>query len=208
MGLRWHALGSVARPFVAPGWTVTPRLSLNAAAYSLDEPLGGRRERSRTIPTFSVDSAWQLEREANWFGRDVAADAGAAADVREHAVPHAGRAAGVRRGAQGLQLRVDLYAENAFSGVDRVADAHQITAGVTTRLLDPASGAEALRLGVVQRYLFRDQKITSDCTPSADPLIAPEGTPLTQRFSDVLLLGSTTSTGAGRWTAPSSTAPT
>ena len=54
-----------------------------------------------------------------------------------------------------------------------------VTAGVTTRLLDPASGAELLRLGAVQRYLLREQRVT------------PEGTTLGKRFSDLLLLGST-----------------
>ncbi|MGE5115051.1 MAG: LPS-assembly protein LptD, partial [Betaproteobacteria bacterium] len=72
-----------------------------------------------------------------------------------------------------------IYADNQFVGVDRVSDANQITAGVTTRLLDPATGAELLRLGAVQRYLLREQRVT------------PEGTTLGKRFSDVLLLGST-----------------
>ncbi len=176
---------------------MTPRLSLNAAAYSLDEPLGGRRGRSRAIPTFSVDGQWQLEREAHWFGRDV----------RQTLEPRLMYVNTPYR-AQDARLAFDaapkdfnfesLYAENAFSGIDRVSDSHQVTAGVTTRFLDPASGAEALRLGVVQRYLFRDQKVTSECTTSADPLIAPECTPLTQRFSDLLLLGSTTL--SRRWT--------
>jgi len=73
-----------------------------------------------------------------------------------------------------------IFSENQFSGVDRVSDAHQLTAGVTTRFIDPDSGAETLRLGIVQRYLFRDQRVTPDLQPS------------TQRFSDLLLLGSTT----------------
>jgi LPS-assembly protein len=72
-----------------------------------------------------------------------------------------------------------IFTENAFSGVDRVSDAHQLTAGLTTRILDADTGAESMRLGLVQRYLFRDQ------------LITPDGVPLTRRFSDVLLLGST-----------------
>jgi LPS-assembly protein len=50
---------------------------------------------------------------------------------------------------------------------------------VTTRLLDSANGAELLRLGAAQRYLLREQRVT------------PEGTPLTRRFSDLLLLAST-----------------
>jgi LPS-assembly protein len=196
-GMRWHALGSVARPFATPGWTVTPRLSLNAAAYSLDEPLGGQKSLSRVIPTFSVDSHWQLERNARWFGRDV----------RQTLEPRLMYVNTPYR-EQDARLAFDsalrdfnfesLYAENTFSGIDRVSDAHQLTAGVTTRFLDPATGAESLRLGMVQRYLFRDQRITADCVASADPLAAPECTPLTQRLSDVLLLGSTTL--SRRWT--------
>jgi len=46
-----------------------------------------------------------------------------------------------------------------------------------TRLLDAASGVEALRLGVVQRYLLSTQRITGS------------GQPLEQRLSDLLLVG-------------------
>ncbi|MFT3664025.1 LPS-assembly protein LptD [Piscinibacter sp.] len=190
-GVRWHALGSIARPFGTPGWTVTPRASFNAAAYSLDEPLAGRRSVSRVIPTLSVDSHWQFERDANWFGRDVRQTL----EPRLMYVNTPYRAQDARLAFDTAQRDFNfesLYAENAFSGVDRVSDAHQITAGVTTRFLDPATGAEALRLGMVQRYLFRDQRITGECSNSTDPLVAPDCKPLTQRFSDVLLLGSTT----------------
>ncbi|MEO7056462.1 MAG: LPS assembly protein LptD, partial [Caldimonas sp.] len=89
--------------------------------------------------------------------------------------------------AAGKDFNFDsIFTENSFSGVDRVSDAHQLTAGLTTRILDPQTGAEALRLGIVQRYLFRDQRVT------------PDQKPLTTRFSDVLVLGSTTL--VPRWT--------
>ena len=45
--------------------------------------------------------------------------------------------------------------------------------------LDPESGAEALRVGIAQRYLFREQRIT------------PDNVPLTQHLSDLLVFGST-----------------
>jgi LPS-assembly protein len=70
-----------------------------------------------------------------------------------------------------------IYAENQFSGVDRVSDAHQLAVGATSRWLDANQGEELLRLGLVQRLLFSDQRIT------------PDGQPLTQRASDLLLLG-------------------
>jgi LPS-assembly protein len=190
-GTRVHALGSMSRPYVTPGWTLTPKLSFNAASYALDEPLvDGRRTISRVIPTLSVDSAWVLERDTTWFGNAV----------RQTLEPRLLYVNTPYR-AQDARLTFDsapkdfnfesIFTENAFSGVDRVSDAHQLTAGVTTRFLDPQTGAESLRLGLVQRYLFRDQRITGDCVASADPLLPPDCTPLTQRFSDLLLLGST-----------------
>jgi LPS-assembly protein len=190
-GTRLHALGSVSHPYTTPGWTLTPKLSFNAASYALDDVLpDGRRKLSRLIPTLSVDSAWMFERDTTWFGKAV----------RQTLEPRLLYVNTPYR-AQDARLAFDsapkdfnfesIFTENAFSGVDRVSDAHQITAGVTTRFLDPQTGAESLRLGLVQRYLFRDQRITSDCAPSTDPQSPPDCTPLTQRFSDVLLLGST-----------------
>jgi LPS-assembly protein len=79
-----------------------------------------------------------------------------------------------------------IYAANDFAGVDRVSDAHQLTLGATSRLIDPDNGAELLRVGVAQRILFRDQRVAPALDGSVD------GEPLDQRFSDVLLLGSTT----------------
>jgi LPS-assembly protein len=199
---RAHALGSISRPYVTPGWSLTPKLSFNAASYALDDALpDGRRKLSRVIPTLSVDSAWLMERDTTWFG----------SAVRQTLEPRLLYVNTPYR-AQDARLAFDaapkdfnfesIFTENAFSGVDRVSDAHQLTAGVTTRFLDPQTGAEALRLGLVQRYLFRNQRITSDCVASADPLAPPECTPLTQRFSDVLLLGSTTV--VPRWTLDAS----
>ncbi|MDH5539204.1 MAG: LPS assembly protein LptD [Rhizobacter sp.] len=177
-GMRLHALGSIARPFVEPGWTLTPRLAFNAASYSLDQALAdGRSNASRTIPSISLDSAWLLERDARWFG----ADTRQTLEPRLLYVytPYRDQSGLPNFDAAGKDFNVDsVYSENAFSGVDRVSDAHQLTAGVTTRLFDPLSGAETLRLGVAQRYLFRDQRVT------------PDGIVFTRSFSDVLLFGS------------------
>ncbi|MDQ6681462.1 MAG: LPS-assembly protein LptD, partial [Pseudomonadota bacterium] len=178
-GLRLNALGSVSRPVVTPGWTLMPKLSFNAASYSLDEPVPGvRRNASRVIPTLSVDSAWTFERDTTWFGRAMRQTLEPrflyvnTPYVRQSDLPNFDAA------AKDFNFE-SIFSENLFSGVDRVSDAHQLTAGVTTRFLDPYTGAEALRLGVVQRYLFRDQRVT------------PDQEPLTKRFSDLLLLAST-----------------
>ena len=179
-GIRLHALGSIGRPFISPGWTLTPKLSFNAASYSLDDPLAnGRHSATRVVPTLSIDSAWTLERETRFFGRTVRQTLEPRLLYvntpfrRQDNLPNFDAAA--------KDFNFDsIFSENTFSGIDRVSDSHQLTTGVTSRVLDPQTGAEALRLGLVQRYQFRDQRIT------------PDQQPLTARFSDVLFLGSTT----------------
>ncbi|MEP7057498.1 MAG: LPS-assembly protein LptD, partial [Caldimonas sp.] len=178
-GMRVHALGSVSRPVVTPGWTFVPKLAFNAASYSLDAPVAGvRGDASRVIPTLSVDSAWTFERDSTWFGRAVRQTLEPRLLYVDTPYVRQGDLPNFDAAAKDFNYE-SVFSDNLFSGVDRVSDAHQLTAGVTTRLLDPDTGAEALRLGIVQRYRFRDQQVTPDLQPS------------TQRFSDVLLLGST-----------------
>jgi LPS-assembly protein len=187
-GVRLHALGSIAHPYVAPGWTLTPKLAFNAASYALDRPLAdGRRNASRVIPTVSLESAWAFERDTTWFGRAV----------RQTLEPRLLYVYTPFR-AQSHLPNFDaapkdfnfesIYSDNDFSGVDRVSDAHQVTAGVTTRLLDAATGAESMRLGMVQRFLLRDQSLTCAVIPAGQT----DCTPFTRSFSDLLLLASTT----------------
>ena len=192
-GDRLHALGSLSLPYRVPGGWVVPRLAFNAARYSgMDGAFGvgnvlkpgAPLQASRVIPSFSIDAGLELERNTQAFGRDLHQTL----EPRVLYVNTPFRAQSqypVYDAAAKDFNFVSLYTDNAFSGIDRVSDSHQITAGVTTRLVDAASGAEALRLGLVQRYLLRTQRVT------AQPDGTPDGAPLEQRFSDALLLGST-----------------
>jgi LPS-assembly protein len=183
-GSRVHALGSLSWPHVTPGWTLVPKVSLNTASYEVDPAptagqFSGRTGFSRSVPSLSLDSAWVLERDAEWFGKAM----------RQTLEP---RLLYVRTPFREQRFLPNfdsaekdfnfdsIYTDNAFSGIDRVSDGNQLTAGVTTRVLDSQTGSEALRLGIAQRFLFADQKVTAN-----------DGAPLTQRASDVLLLGST-----------------
>jgi LPS-assembly protein len=69
-----------------------------------------------------------------------------------------------------------VFTENAFVGNDRISDANLLTLGVTSRLLDPATGAEAVRVGIAQRLRFEDQRVT-----------LPGALPITDRISDLLV---------------------
>ncbi len=182
-GLRTHALSSVSWPVHKPGWFVVPKASLNWVHYKLDQPLStgvfvGETQINRTISSFSLDHGWAFERQGQWFGREL----------RQTLEPRMLYVYTPYRAQAGLPLfdtsvkdfNVDsIYTDNAFSGVDRISDTNQLTTGVTTRWLNSETGAESVRLGLAQRYLFQKQRVT----PNDGPPTAPS-------TSDLLLFGS------------------
>lgn len=184
-GNRAHLLGTLAWPLGDGGWQLTPRLRLNTAAYDLDAPMSdGRRSAARTIPTFSLDSGWTMDRPLTLFGRALTQTL----EPRLLFVHTPWRDQSTLPNFDSAALDFNattVFNESSFSGIDRVADSQAVTAGVTTRFIDAGSGVELARLGAAQRYLMRDQRVTAD------------GSTLTQRNSDLLLLGSTSA--IARW---------
>jgi len=157
---------------------------LNTARYSLDSNGDGPRQLGRSVPSLSVDAGLVFERDTRWFGQVQ----------RQTLEPRALYVNTPFRDQLSLPNfdaadrefnLVSLFGENAYSGIDRVSDSHQLTLGVTTRVFDTATGAQTLRLALGQRVLFRDRRITSDAVP------------FTQRLSDMLLEGSTSA--VPRW---------
>lgn len=174
-GSRIHLLASLERPTdLGWGW-LTPRLAVNTAAYETDRPMAdGRSSARRTIPTFSLDAGLRFERSTSWFG----------SGLRQTLEPRLHYVNTPFRKQDNLPLfdaaasdfnAWSIYADNGFSGVDRVNDAHQLTVGASTGFLDARSGVERLRLGAAQRYQFREQRLN------------PDGAPSVSRFSDLLL---------------------
>ncbi len=184
-GDRWHLLGALSRPWREPGWWVVPKLAVNAAAYDNTALSPAALVRaSRVIPSFSLDTGIELERSTEAFGRRLHQTLEPRFLYVNTPYRLQSNLPNYDSAAKDFNF-VSLFSDNAFSGVDRVSDSHQLTAGFTTRLVDAQSGAEALRLGLVQRMLFRTQRVTAQADGT------PDGAPLTQRFSDALLVGST-----------------
>ena len=176
---RLHMVGHIERPWRQPAGWLTPRLALNVAGYDLDQALpDGRQRLSRAIPTFSLDGGLTFERAASAFGRALRQTL--EPRLRYVSTPWKEQSPYLGFDSAGKDFNFSsIFTDNEFSGVDRVSDANQLNAGVITRLVDAGSGEELLRLGMVQRFLFSDQRIT------------PEGQPFTGRSSDLLLLGAT-----------------
>jgi LPS-assembly protein len=185
-GSRIHLLGDVSYPWREPGWFVVPSLNLNAATYAFPglQP-GTTQHDGRVIPSFSVDTGLEFERQTSLFGRALNQTLEPRLLYVYTPFRSQSQLPNYDSAAKDFNFS-SIYSINQFSGVDRVSDGNELTAGVTTRFVDPTTGAEALRLGLVQRYLFTAQHET----PQADG--TPDGPPITTAVSDLLLLASTT----------------
>jgi LPS-assembly protein len=167
-GNRVVAQPQVSYPIIGPSFFITPKLMLNASAYQLDgfqpedasQPYQSSHSMSRAVPTFSLDSGLEFERDARLFGRNMTQTF----EPRlfyvytpyrdQDAFPNFDTASSTFNFAQ-------IFSENRFVGSDRVSDANQVTAAIVSRFLE-ASGAERLRLAFGQRFYFRDQLVQID----------------------------------------------
>jgi len=60
-----------------------------------------------------------------------------------------------------------IFTENAFGGHDRISDSQLLTLGLTSRFIDPDTGAEGARFGVAQRLRMQEQRVTLPDDPTA-----------------------------------------
>jgi LPS-assembly protein len=173
---RVFSLIQLSQPWRGAAGFVTPKLQLHAANYLFESPLSsGGSSASNVVPTFSLDSGLVFERDTRYFDRAF----------RQTLEPRAFYVNTPQRD-QSLLPNYDtalidfnfssIYTENAFVGNDRISDSNLLTLGLTSRLLDPETGAEAARFGLAQRWLFKPQDVT-----------LPGGLPVASGFGDILL---------------------
>ncbi len=159
-GKRTVAYPQLALPFVQPGWYVTPKIGVHSTSYSLDRRTNTNWSDSisRTLPIFSLDAGMTFERETTWFGAQ-------ATQTLEPRLYYLNVPYKDQREIPNFDTSIadfnfaQIFSENQFLGYDRVSDANQLTAAVVSRLIDPTSGAEAMRAMFGQRYYFKKQEV-------------------------------------------------
>lgn len=172
---RAFALAQISRPWIQPAGYITPKLILNTTTYQFDGPIAnGARSASRTVPTFSLDSGLVFERATSFFGRAFTQTLEPRAFYVHTPYRDQSYLPNYDSGANDFNFAT-VFTENAFVGNDRISDANLLTLGVTSRLLDPDTGAEAVRVGMAQRLRFKEQRVT-----------LPGVAPVNDRLSDML----------------------
>lgn len=166
----------VSLPLVTASGFLTPKLGLHSTRYQLTRQAAGVPDSiSRNVPIVSVDSGLVFERDVNLGGNDWQQTLEPRlfyvyAPVRDqNQIPLFDTALADFNFAQ-------IFSENTFIGSDRIADANQLTAAVTSRLIDPQNGNEIVRAAFGTRFYFKNQTVT----------LLPTDTPRTRTVSDYL----------------------
>ncbi|NML61442.1 LPS-assembly protein LptD [Massilia sp. RP-1-19] len=159
-GNRAVAIPQVSYPFIRPGYFVTPKLMVHSSKYEIDTVGGASRSLTRTLPTFSLDSGLIYERDATLLGKNVTQTLEPRLFYVYTPYKDQSMLPLFDTAEAGFNF-AQIFSENRFIGADRVADANQVTAAVTSRFIEE-NGAERLRLAIGQRFYFRDQRVLLD----------------------------------------------
>ena len=174
-GDRYSSYTTVSYPIVRAGWYITPKAGLHLSQYNTDwqgfGPPGapwdaaaqryvpGPKTQSRAVPIFSVDSGMTFERPTTLFGN--ASIQTLEPRVYYLYVPYRDQSQIPTYDTSLATFNfAQAFNENLFTGGwDRIANANQVTLGLTTRWLDEDTGFERLSLAFAQRLYFDDQKV-------------------------------------------------
>jgi LPS-assembly protein len=168
---------SVSLPLRTPYLYVTPKVGYHYTSYSFDgEPPATTK---RQLPIFSLDSAITFERQASFLGDNFIQTLEPRLYyvyipfVDQDDLP-------VFDTSIATFNLASIFTENQFTGGDRINDADQLTAAISTRFLEPRNGSERLRFTLAQRYYFAPQLVTLNTPPRSsdrsDVLLEAVGT--------------------------------
>jgi LPS-assembly protein len=178
MGNRLVINPSVSYPLITPGAYITPKLSMHATRYHLEEvaawqtgvalPSNAQSFITRNVPIFSLDSGMTFERKTSVLGQNYTQTI----EPRLYylRVPYRDQSnIPIFDTALADFNFSQIFSENIYSGSDRIADANQLTFAVSTRLLND-NGGERFRATFGQRYYFTSQQVTlpTETTPRVD----------------------------------------
>ncbi len=153
-GWRLNVSPQFELPVGGPGWFMKPAVALDYTRYELSD----RTDPSRSIPIVSFDTGLILERTMSGGSRRIQTIEPRLLYVH---IPH--------RNQDSLPVfdtimpdlnLVQLFRKNRFLGVDRIGETDQVSVGITSRILDVATGRELLTATIGQTRYFSDRQVT------------------------------------------------
>jgi LPS-assembly protein len=185
-GDRVYAYPTVAWQRQGAAWNFVARTGIHVRHYDLNTAPTAEASLDYAIPITSVEAGLVFERDWSVFGRDYIQTLEPKAFYAY--IPYRDQSA-----APVFDTAVDdfnfaqLFTANRYLGNDRIGDANDLSLVLLSRLLDPATGAERLRVAVGERIYFQSQRVALTEEPRgvgrSDFLLGAEG-----RLSDAWAL--------------------
>ncbi|MEE9337275.1 MAG: LPS assembly protein LptD [Methylococcaceae bacterium] len=185
-GHRINVKPSIAIPIKTAGYFFKPKFSWQHSEYFLNNQIDGKSSSiSRSLPIFSTDSGLIFERDFEFENSSYLNTLEPRLfylyipNKNQDDIP-------VFDSSLYDFSFSSLFRENRFSGNDRVQDANQITAALTSRLIDSKTGQERLKFSVGEIFYFKDREVVIKGTPErqsfSNPIAALSGQ-LTKQLS-------------------------
>src|SRR5690606_1212884 len=157
-GWRLHAAPRVEMDYSGAGWFLRPTAGLDATTYRLHGvEAGATRSPSRTLPLFSLDTGLTFEAlNGERKQRRVTVEP----RLMYLYVPFEDQSdlPLFDTGEPDLNW-VELFRNNRYVGLDRLSDANQVSAGVTTRLYSSDTGQRYISATLGQIYFLRTPRV-------------------------------------------------
>lgn len=157
----------LALPIVHPAFQITPKIGVHMSQYSLSNTAKFASNNmsaappdtiSRMLPIFSVDAKMNFERGIQLLDHEFIQTLEPRLYYVHIPYKDQSNIPVFDTGLSDFNF-AQVFAENRYSGMDRINDANQLTAAVTTRFLDANTGAERFKAMLGQRYFFKPQQV-------------------------------------------------
>lgn len=156
---------TISMPLLASYGFITPKIGTRFTTYSLNNAGPNFEAKSQAIPTFSVDSGLYFDRTMRVVKNTYTQTLEPRLFYVYIPYQNQNRLPNFDTGIADLNIS-SLFAENQFIGGDRLNDANQVTAALTSRLIDQKTGIQRLSATVGERFYFENQKVTA-CAPNS-----------------------------------------
>jgi len=157
-GQRTLLYPSVSYAVLRPFGFIKPKVGYHLTNYRLTRNESGFEGGTRALPIMSIDSGLAYERPVELFSRSITQTL--EPRLFYLYVPFRNQSKLPQFSTSETDFNfAQIFNENLFVGGDRISDAKQLTAAVTTRFIDNTSGIERLRAAIGQRYYFRPQQV-------------------------------------------------
>ncbi len=188
-GRRWLLYPSMSLPLSRPYGYITPKIGYHLTRYDVTDNAGIYQSGTRGLPIASVDSGLLFERPFTFKEQGFTQTLEPRLFFLYVPYQDQTRLPAFSTSESDFNF-AQIFNENLFIGGDRISNAEQITAAVTSRFIENATGIERLRAAIGQRYYFRSPRVTlpdSQLTSSLGLPTSAEGTTGAVSRSDLLV---------------------